>query len=138
MLRKYNLHIILASFTDLLSAYFRKSLNFALLYFEVDVFEGPYVIAAAFGGAVVYFADFEVGVFFSAGEVPPAFEVPEKMGQAVGEGAGADLAEAVLFALVFYFYCGGHVNESPLILFFCPRIYICPRIYFFVHELHEP
>ena len=69
---------------------------FALLYFEVNVFEGPEVVAGSFDGAVPSFADFEVGIFFSTDEVPPAFEVPEKTGQAVGEGTGADEAEAVL------------------------------------------
>jgi len=64
-------------------------------------FKCPNTITGSFGAAVVYFADFEVGDFFSTNpdaSGPPAFEVPEKTGQAVGEGAGADEAEAVLFA----------------------------------------
>ena len=51
----------------------------------------PRRILATFGAADVSFAYFEIWVFFSTNEVPPAFEV-------VGEGAGADEAEAVLFA----------------------------------------
>jgi hypothetical protein len=40
---------------------------------------------------------------------PPAVEVPEWSGQAVGEGAGAYFAEAVYFRQIFYFnYCIAH------------------------------
>ncbi len=35
----------------------------ALLNFEVDVLQGPHVIAVAFAGAIVGFAYFQVGVF---------------------------------------------------------------------------
>ncbi len=78
--------------------------HFAFLYFEVDVAQGPDVFAAAAAGAVVGFADLQVGVFLAAYAVPPAVEV-------VGDGTGADLAEAVLFGEVFYFDDGiAHVR----------------------------
>ena len=50
--------------------------------------------------AVVHMADLGIGIFLSTDvHTPPAVEV-------VGEGSGADLAEAVDFGKVFYFYYG--------------------------------
>lgn len=80
--------------------------DFALLYLEGDVTEGPDVVGGAFLGAVVGLTDLEEGVFFAEdGHLPPAVKV-------VTEGAGADAAEAVHLTDVLEFYCGHIVNVS--------------------------
>ena len=56
----------------------------ALLDLEVDIPQGPYIVALAFGAAVVGLTDGEVGVFFATYvHGPPALEV-------VRQGAGGD------------------------------------------------
>ena len=66
--------------------------HLALLDGEVDIFERPQGFAVAV--AVVGLADLEQRVGFAARFGPPDFQV-------VGEGAGADLAQAVGFGEIF-------------------------------------
>ena len=75
----------------------------ALLDFEVDVLQGPHVVAGTFAAAVVGLAYGEVGVFLAPYvHGPPALEV-------VRQGAGAHQAQAVDLADVVEFYSGRHV-----------------------------
>ena len=69
-----------------------------MLHVEGDVAEGPDVFRIAFLGTVVGLADLQVGVFLVKDfGGPPAVEV-------MGEGAGADLPQAIKLSYVVELY----------------------------------
>lgn len=74
----------------------------ALFHLEVDVLQGPHVVAGTFACAVVHFAHFQVGVLAAQDlGLPESIEV-------VAERACAYQAQAVLLADVLKLDCGGH------------------------------
>ena len=81
----------------------------ALFNLEVDVLEGPDVVAAALDAAVVGFSDAEVRVFLAADvDCPPAVQV-------VAERPCAHQSQPVLLADIFKFYCCCHIRITSVL-----------------------
>ncbi len=66
-----------------------------------------YVNHRLFLGPVVYMANLGIGIFLPSDvHAEPAVEVPDKSGQAMGEGSCAYFTKAVDLGKVSYFYYG--------------------------------